>query len=446
MKKKIVQLRINTNAAVILKRIQAQLIKKSDDFYVSFCFDTDSSQCKIVGGHAPEYSFVAVDLNDDTRALVTRHSFSLSGDVFKNWLQSAIGLQCLTKDRFITLHIDGHLKDSPPSIIIYDTKAVSLFDKTNDADTILARACRRQIKTHDPLGGHMDFIDLDTQRDYQKITKSTCQNLIHEIQPHLPFQMIEFDPRTKELRIMRDDQLNTSKTNLKIDLGHSFISSEPGVELLGDIIENTTDKDILIRQENDRLIIKTSEQCSALSLEGLDEFKQKVANTLDTLSTFFVDIHPFKSEVQALKNYPDVGAQGIAYFVIQNENSFLVAKVENETHTKPILVSNLSIKSDEQLIVQFHLKSFLKLKIPNITEMEEMKVNIYKNNRLEMYMGLFDEGVQPIPTQSISVELIKNVQKIRELNREIEDYQKGNGLVKRERKGENHTLDLESTI
>ncbi|WP_413111956.1 hypothetical protein [Thaumasiovibrio sp. DFM-14] len=444
MKKKSVELHINRSAVESLKRIQAQLINKSSDFCASFCFDFNNNQCKVVGGHAPEYSFVALDLSDDIKTRKTLRSFSLSGDVFENWLRAAIDLQWLTNDEFITLHIDGHLKDSNHSIVIYDTKAVSLLDEQDDTNAILARACRRQIKTHDPLDAHMHFIDSDTQRDYQKVTKSTCQNLIHEIEPHLPFQMIEFNPETKELKIMRDNQIDTSKTNLKIELGHSFISSESGVDLLSHVIRNTTDKDIQLRQENDRLIIKTSEQCSALSLKGLNEFKQKVANSLNVLSTFTVNIYPFKNEVRTLRNYLDVRSQDIAYFVIQNEDSFLVANVENETHTKPILVSNLAMKSNEQLIVQFHLKSFIDLKIPNITEMKKMKVSIYKNNRLETYMGFFDEAKKHIPAQSLSVELIKNTQKIRELNRMLEDYHKDTGLVKQKKTGENHSLDFES--
>lgn len=448
MKKKIVPLHINAKVAEkSLQRLQGQLLNKSNDFCVSFCFDFDKSQCKMVGGHAPEYSFVALDLNDEIKASKTLRSFSLSGDVFKNWLRSAFDLHLLTQEKSVTLHIDCHLKNAPPSIIIYDTKAVSLLDKKRDTEAILARACRRQIKTRDPLDAHIQFINSDAQRDYQTITKSTCQSLIHEIKPHSPFQMVEFDPGTKELKIMRNDEIETSTTNLKIDLGHSFISSELGVEMLGHITENTTDKDILIRQENDRLIIKTSEQCSELSLEGLDEFKQKVADTLNVLSTFTVDIIPFKAEIAALRSYLDVRSQDIAYFVIQKEDSFLVAQVENETHTKPILVDNLSMKSNEQLIVHIHLKQFLGLKISNIPEMKEMKemkVTIYKNNRLETYMGFFDEARRHIPTQSLSVEMINNGQKIREINIELEDYKKDKGLVRPDKTGENHTLDLEA--
>ncbi|TKF23429.1 hypothetical protein FCV43_03190 [Vibrio genomosp. F6] len=444
MKNKIVQLHINTNATATLKRIQDQLINKSDDFCVSFCFDFDKKHCKMVGGHAPEYSFVALDLNDDILAVNTLRSFSLSGDVFENWLRSAIDLQRLTKEDFITLHIDCHLKEPNPSIIIYDTKEVSLPNEKNDTEAILARACRRQIKAHNTFEAHIKFIDSDIQRDYQKITKSTCQSLIHEIKPHLPFQMIEFDPGTKELKIMRDDQVDISKTNLNIDLGHSFTSSEHGVDLLEHVLKNTADKDILIRQENNRLIIKTSEQCSQLSLEELDEFKQKVADTLDVFSTFTIDISPFKAEVRALRSYLDVRSQDIAYFVIQKEDSFLVAQVENETHAKPILVSSLSMKSNEQLIVQFHLKEFIDLRISNLTEMKEMKVSIYKNDRLETYMGFFDEAKKHIPTQSLSVEMINNAQIIREINRKLDDYHKDNGLAKPEKTGENHTLDLEA--
>lgn len=444
MKKTIVQLHINSNAAATLHRIQKQLMTKSDDFCVSFCFDVEKNQCKMVGGHAPEYAFAAQDLNDDFQTLNTLRSFSLTGDVFENWLHSAFNLQSLTGETFITLNIECHSKESNPSIIIYDTKAVSLADEQSDTDAILARACRRKIKTHTTFEAHRQFIDSDTQRGYQKITKSTCQNLIHEIKPHLPFQMIEFDPGTKELKIMRDDRIDTSKTNLNIDIGHSFISSEHGVDLLGHAIENTADNDILIQQENDQLIIKTSEQCSVLSLAEIDEFKQKVADTLDVLSTFTVDFLPFKTEVRALRSYFDVRAQDIAHFVIQKEDSFLVAQVENETHTKPILVSNLSIKSHEQLIVQFHLKEFIDLKVTDITKVKERKVSIYKNNRLETYLGFFDNAKKHIPTQSLSVELINNTQKTRAINKIIEDYNKDKGLVKKEKTGENHTLDLEA--
>lgn len=52
----------------------------------------------------------------------------------------------------------------------------------------------------------------------------------------------------------------------------------------------------------------------------------------------------------------NVRYQDIAYFVIQKGDSFLVSQVENETHTKPILVDIFSMKSNEQLIVQIHLK------------------------------------------------------------------------------------------
>ncbi|ANS84215.1 hypothetical protein VSVS12_00398 [Vibrio scophthalmi] len=445
MKKKTVPLHINTKVAQkSLQRMQCQLIKNSDDFCVSFCFDFEKNQCNIVGGHTPEYSLIALDLNDGIKANKALRSFSLSGDIFQNWLESAIELKNLMKEDFVTLHIDGHLKDTTPSIIIYDTKAVSLLNKKNDVDAILARACRRQIKTRDPLDLHLQFINSDVQRDYQTISKSTCQSLLHEIKPHSPFQMIEFEPETKKLKIMRQGKIATSKTNLSIDLGHSFISSEQGVEMLGHMIENTADKDILIRQENDRLIIKTSEQCSALSLEGLDEFKQKMADTLDVLSTFTVDISPFKAEVRALRSYLDVRSQDVAYFVIQKEDSFLVAQVEKETHTKPILVSNLSMSGYDQIIVQIHLKPFLDLKISNFTEMKEMKVTLYKNDRLETYMGFFDEARKDLPTQSLAVELINNAQKIREINIALEDYKKDKGLVKPEKAGENHTLDLES--
>ncbi|MEZ8105663.1 hypothetical protein [Vibrio cortegadensis] len=445
MKKKTAPLHINAKFAQKgLQRMQRQLIKNSDDFCVSFCFDFEKNQCKIIGGHAPEYSLIVLDLNDGIKANKALRSFSLSGDVFKNWLESAIELQHLMKEDFVTLHIDGHLKDTTPSIIIYDTKAVSLLNKKNDVDAILARACRRQIKTHDPLVLHLQFIDSDAQRDYQTISKSTCQSLIHEIKPHSPFQMIEFEPETKELKIMRQGKVATSKTNLNIDLGHSFISSEPGVEMLGHMIENTADKDIQIRQENDRLIIKTSEQCSALSLEGLDEFKQKMADTLDVFSTFTVDISPFNAEVRALRSYHDVRSQDVAYFVLQKEDSFLFAQTEEKKHTKPILESNLSMPGYDQIIVQFHLKPFLDLKISNITEMKEMKVTIYKNDRLETYMGFFDEARKDLPTQSLSVEMINNAQTIREINIALEDYKKDKGLVKPEKAGENHTLDLES--
>lgn len=452
MKKKTAPLHINAKfAQKSLQRMQRQLIKNSDDFCVSFCFDFDKNQCKIIGGHAPEYSLIALDLNDGIRANKALRSFSLSGDVFKNWLESAIKLQHLMKEDFVTLHIDGHLKDTTPSIIIYDIKAVSLLHKKNDVDAILARACRRQIKTHDPLVLHLQFIDSDIQRDYQTISKSTCQNLIHEIKPHSPFQMIEFEPETKELKIMRQGKVATSKTNLNIDLGHSFISSEPGVEMLGHMIENTADKDIQIRQENDRLIIKTSEQCSALSLEGLDEFKQKMADTLNVLSTFTVDISPFNAEVEELRKYLDVRSQDVAYFVLQKEDSFLVAQVEKETHTKPIethtkpiVVSNLSMSGYDQIIVQIHLKPFIDLKILNFIEMKEMKITIYKNDRLETYMGFFDEARKDLPAQSLAVEHVTNPQKIREINIALEDYRKDKGLVKPEKAGENHTLDLES--
>ncbi|MCY9826471.1 hypothetical protein [Vibrio chagasii] len=445
MKKKTVPLHINAKVAQkSLQRIQSQLLKHSDDFCVSFCFDLETNRCNIVGGHAPEYSLITLDLNNEIQANNALRSFSLSGDVFKNWLRSAFDLYLLTQEEFITLHIDCHLKNASPAIIIYDTKAVSLLDQQCDTEAVLARACRRQIKTRAPHDPHIQFIQSDAQRHYQTITKSTCQNLLHEIKPHSPFQMVEFDPETKELKIMRNDEIETSTTNLKIDLGHSFIASEPGVDMLGHIIENTADKDIRVRQENDRLIIKTSEQCSVLSLEGLDEFKQKVADTLNVFSTFSVDITPFKAEISALRSYLDVRSQDIAYFVIQKDDSFLVAQVENETHTKPIVVDNLSMKSHEQLIVQIHLKPFLDLKISNITEMKEMKVTIYKNNRLETYMGFFDEARKHIPTQSLSVELINNAQKIREINIAIEEYKRDKGLVKPEKAGENHTLDLES--
>ncbi|MCL9775495.1 hypothetical protein [Vibrio methylphosphonaticus] len=444
MEKKIVQLHINPNAAATLRRIQKQLITKSDDFCVSFCFDVKKNQCKMVGGHAPEYAFAAQDLNDDIQTLNTLRSFSLSGDVFENWLRSASNLQGLTGENFITLNIEYHSKESNPSIIIYDTKEVSLADEQSDTDAILARACRRQIKTHHPFEAHRQFIDSDTQRGYQKITKSTCQNLIHEIKPHLPFQMIEFDPGTKELKIMRDDRIDISETNLNIELGQSFISSEHGVDLLGHAIKNTADNDILIQQENDRLIIKTSEQCSVLSLAAIDEFKQKVADRLDVLSTFTVDIRPFKFEVEELRKFKDVRSQDIAFFVIKQEDSYLVAQVKGETHTKPILVPNLSMKSQEQLIVQFHLKEFIDLKVRNLTEMREMKVSVYKNSRLETYLGFFDHAKKHIPTQSLSVELISNVKKIRAINKIIEDHKKDKGLVKKEKTGENHTLDLEA--
>ncbi|MDV7106006.1 hypothetical protein R3X26_16485 [Vibrio sp. TH_r3] len=446
MKTRIVPLRINAKVAQkSLQRLQAQLINKSDDFCVSFCFDFKKNQCKIVGGHAPEYSFIALDLNDDIKAVNTLGSFSLSGDVFKNWLQSAIDLQRLTDDAFMTLHIECHSKASPPFIIIYDTRKVSLVNKENhDTQAILARACRRQIKTHDPLDAHVQFIHSDTQRDYQTIIKSTCQRLIHEIKPHVPFQMIEFDPETKELKIMRDDKIDISQTNLNIDLGHSFTSSEHGVDLLEHVIKHTVDNDILMRQENNRLIIKTSEQCWQMSLESLDDFKQKKADTPNVLSIFTIDIKPFNAEIRGLQEFQKIRSHDIGYFVIQKEDSFLVAQVEEENHTKPILVSSLSMKSSEQLIVQFHLKEFLDLKIANLTEMKEMKVSIYKTNRLETYMGFFDEARKQIPTQSLSVEPINNAQKIREINKKLEEYRKDNGLIKLEKTGENHTLDLEA--
>ncbi|WP_413282505.1 hypothetical protein [Vibrio sp. MA40-2] len=449
MKTRIVPLRINANVAQkSLQRLQAQLINKSDDFCVSFCFDFKNNQCKIVGGHAPEYSFIALDLNDDIKAVNTLGSFSLSGDVFKNWLQSAIDLQALTRDTFITLHIECHSKEPTPFIIIYDTKDVSLLNTQNqqisNIQAILARACRREIKTHDPLDAHTQFIHSDSQRDYQTITKSTCQRLIHEIKPHVPFQMVEFDPDTKELKIMRDDKIDISKTNLNIDLGHSFTSPEHGVDLLEHVVKNTADNDILMRQENNRLIFKTSEQCWQMSLESLDDFKQKKADALDVLSIFTIDIDPFKKEVRAVRKYLDVRSQDIGYFVIQKEDSFLLAQVEDDNHSKPILVSSLSIENNEQLIVQFHLKEFLDLKIINMTEMKEMKVSIYKNKRLETYMGLFDEARKQIPAQSLCVELINNAQKIREINNILDSYRKDKGLVEQEKTGENHTLDLEA--
>ncbi|OBS93565.1 hypothetical protein A9259_16885 [Vibrio cyclitrophicus] len=76
----------------------------------------------------------------------------------------------------------------------------------------------------------------------------------------------------------------------------------------------------------------------------------------DVLSTFTVDIMPFKAEMSTLGRSINVRYQDIAYFVIQKGDSFLVSQVENETHTKPILVDIFSMKSNEQLIVQIHLK------------------------------------------------------------------------------------------
>lgn len=433
-----------------LKQINARLQKNSDDFSVSFLFNFDDNICQIVGGHDPSYTLVTVALNEELRSHRKLADFSLSGDVFINWHQSALALKSITNEDFISLRIHYNAKQSTSHIIIYDTKEVSLprdfDDQAGKTAATLENVCRRDITTEAPFARHIDFTNHELKRNYQHVDIHACRVLLQEAKPHIPLQMIEFDPDSNEMTVMRDGKIETINATLNIQLDHNLNCTEEGLEVLAHVIEHTSDKQVSFTQENDQLFIKTSEQCSAISLADIHEFKRKIEASRETLEVFTVDFIPFKAEVKSLRQYRDIKAYDIAMLVLQKENSYLITLVDEKTHTKPIQVSNLSLSSKERCVVQFHLSAFQDLKVRNITETKQHKVSIYKDDSSEYFLGFYTRSEDKTPAQSLPVLLIESKGTLKRIDQAIRDYQ-GSQLKNASRvsnKKENLELDLDS--
>ncbi|UJF18538.1 hypothetical protein L0B53_16180 [Vibrio sp. SS-MA-C1-2] len=400
-----------------LKDINTALMKKSDDYIVTFLLDSENDCCQIIGGHdSRRYLALHFPLSD---TLNTRHpigDFAIPGSVFTDWLETAIDRQRRTLEPFLFIGLNNHPSFQTPHLVFYDLKALSLptnVDHCVNAERvqiILDNSCRRELQTDLPFERHVEFYQQDNQRQYQQVSKQSCEQLCYEAEHYIPLEMIEFDPDGNTLKVMRDGNIEIKKTQLPCRLDKPLISTQEGLELLAIAAETTSDAFISIVQESEQLIIKTSDMHAAISLESIHQFKRLMEEAINHIVQFTIDFLPFKTELAILRKNSMLH-QDTAMLVIQQPQSYVVAldHDKNESHIKPIIIDNLSKHFQEQYIVQINLKEFQHLKVKDITTMRQVRVSLYQRaNSREHHLGFYKDSSHKEPDQSLPVLIISD--------------------------------------
>ncbi|WP_133406262.1 hypothetical protein [Parashewanella tropica] len=367
--------------------------KAIDDYCISVIIDAEKKSILFVGGVSPNYTQLTIPMNDSPP--LRSCQFAFPGEFCR------LAITVL------------ELKETEPTLQRYAPILLNLtlskgkYTQVQQTPTFLPNhpdekqsdyPAFRRFALSAVQEAHTSYVNNNDNKAFHPISKTMLQHMIQEANGHLPFDYIEMNSETSELKIQRNGQLQHTALAKHIKPPISTVINPQALDNIK-MISECDSNNIEINLEGEVLTIRNDEQTISQSLGDVAAFYELAPPQKSTLLVGFIDFFYFKKELTDHKKYPSLKKENLCHLLIDEGEMFMLSICKGHEFAQQIPVQHL--KQTYQGLFTFHPKDLERTTLKGLAEAHEMKVAISQFENGEYDLEFFSEHQQDLPYTSI---------------------------------------------